>query len=160
MAITVRHRTVQGIRPGSAERILEAEWNQEHIVEGEGGEGGGVDDGDKGDITVSDGATVWTIDNNAVTTAKIIDSAVTLAKMANINASRVLGRQSSSAGAPQELTVAGGITISGTEVRSPAFTASATAPVSPVVGDEWVDTDTGILYTYYNDGSSSQWVEF
>lgn len=39
-----------------------------------------VIDGDKGDVTVS-GAT-WTIDNNAVTTLKINDGAVTFAKLA------------------------------------------------------------------------------
>jgi hypothetical protein len=42
-----------------------------------------VSDGDYGDITVSSNGTVWTIDNNAVTTAKIADGNVTLAKLAN-----------------------------------------------------------------------------
>jgi len=39
------------------------------------------------------------------------------------------------------------------------FTASSSAPGSPSAGDEWLDTDNGILYTYVNDGNSSQWVE-
>jgi hypothetical protein len=40
-----------------------------------------------------------------------------------------------------------------------AFTFSTTAPTSPVTGDRWTDSNSGIQYTYVNDGSSSQWAE-
>lgn len=39
------------------------------------------------------------------------------------------------------------------------YTSNASAPGSPTEGDEWLDTDTGILYTYVTDGDTSQWVE-
>ena len=55
------------------------------IADDGGGSGGsGVTNGDKGDITVANAGTVsesFTIDSNAVTTAKIADEAVTLAKL-------------------------------------------------------------------------------
>jgi len=39
------------------------------------------------------------------------------------------------------------------------YTFSSTAPSSPADGDEWLDSTSGILYTYVNDGNSSAWVE-
>jgi hypothetical protein len=44
--------------------------------------GQNVPDGDRGDITVSSSGTVWTIDNLAVTAAKIANSTITTAKLA------------------------------------------------------------------------------
>jgi hypothetical protein len=37
-------------------------------------------------------------------------------------------------------------------------TVSATAPANPQDNDLWWDSASGILFIYYNDGSSSQWV--
>lgn len=44
----------------------------------------------------------------------------------------------------------------------PAFYISDTAgiPTSPGPGDQWLNVDDGNIYTYFNDGDSSQWVEF
>ena len=39
-----------------------------------------------------------------------------------------------------------------------SVTISSTAPSSPSAGNMWYNTETGVLYIYYNDGDSSQWV--
>lgn len=56
---------------------------------------GTVSDADKGDITVSGSGTVWSIDNNVVTYAKMQDVSAT---------SRFIGRVTAGAGDPEELT--------------------------------------------------------
>ena len=40
------------------------------------------------------------------------------------------------------------------------FTSSSSAPSSPNEGDRWYYTTDGVLLTYVNDGTSSQWVQF
>ena len=40
------------------------------------------------------------------------------------------------------------------------FTVSISTPSSPISGDRWYDTNSGILYTYIDDGNSQQWVQF
>lgn len=77
--------------------------------------GGGVSDSDYGDITVSGG--VWTIDN----------AAVTLAKMANIATDSLIGRDTTGTGVPEAITVTGGIEFSGSgSIRTSAFTGDVT----------------------------------
>lgn len=60
-----------------------AVWNADGDVVDGGAVPSGLSDGDKGDITVSSSGTVWTIDNTAISTAKIADSAVSTAKIAD-----------------------------------------------------------------------------
>jgi hypothetical protein len=76
-----------------------------------------VADGDKGDITVSSSGSVWTIDNDVVT----------YAKMQNVSATdRLLGRDTAGAGDVEELTVGGGIEFTGTGIQTSAFTGDVT----------------------------------
>lgn len=84
--------------------------------------GSGVSDGDKGDITVSGGGATWTVDNDAITYAKI----------QNISAaSKLLGRGDSGSGDTQEITLGANLTMTGTTLSasggSAAVWTSATA---------------------------------
>lgn len=60
-----------------------------------------------------------------VQTANIGNSQVTYAKIQNVTASRLLGRGSSDAGAPEEITLSTGLNLSGTTLTAPA------TPIAP-----------------------------
>jgi hypothetical protein len=66
------------------------------------GAGGGISDGDKGDITVSGSGATWTIDSDVVTYAKIQNVSAT---------SRLLGRSTAGAGDIEELTIGSGLSL-------------------------------------------------
>lgn len=70
------------ITRGTAEQLIAAAVNT------------GIPDGDKGNITVTNGGATWTIDNDVVT----------YAKMQNITGLRFFGRSASTTGDPQEIT--------------------------------------------------------
>ncbi|WP_135448865.1 DUF2793 domain-containing protein [Tabrizicola caldifontis] len=114
--------------------------------------GGGIADGDKGDITVSGSGTVWTIDAGAVG----------LSKLAGIPADSFLGRASAGQGEPEVLTpvqarsilnIADGATANASDaaLRDRA-THTGTQPASSITGLAAVATSgsasdlaTGIL---------------
>jgi hypothetical protein len=58
------------------------------------GGGGGISDGDKGDVTVSGGGTTWTIDPAVITNAKL----------ANVSTATFKGRTTAGVGSPEDLT--------------------------------------------------------
>jgi hypothetical protein len=75
---TVSHIASGGTFSGNVSLTFSAKGDQ-------GLAGGPLDDGDYGDITVSSSGTVWTIDNDAVTAAKLADTAVTPASYQRAN---------------------------------------------------------------------------
>lgn len=79
-----------------------------------------------GDVTASAGSDATTIANNAVTTVKINDAAVTYAKIQDVSAaSKLLGRGDSGSGDVQEITLGSGLSMSGTTLSSSGGSASA-----------------------------------
>lgn len=107
------------------------------------GTGGGVSDGDKGDITISSSGTVYTIDNQAVTYAKVQNVSAT---------DKILGRSTAGAGTIEEITctAAGRALIDDADTTAQRttlglgtaatknITTSTSGPTGGVDGDIWI----------------------
>jgi hypothetical protein len=68
--------------------------------------GGGVTDGDKGDIDVTASGATWTVDTSAISTIKIADAAVTYAKIQDVAANSVLARVGTTSGTAEAVALA------------------------------------------------------
>jgi len=89
----------------------------------------GLTDGDKGDITVSASGATWTVDNTAITYAKI----------QNVSTNRLLGRATAGAGSTEELSLGANLVFTGTQLNTTGLqktiTSGTAAPSGGSDGD-------------------------
>jgi hypothetical protein len=126
---------------------------------------GGISDGDKGDITVSGGGATFTIDNDAVT----------YAKMQNVSAtSRILGRKTAAAGDTEECTLSEILDFIGSAAQGDILYRGASAWARLAAGTSgqylktngaganpaWADVSSSLAYLDTQTASTSSSLDF
>lgn len=129
------------------------------------GSASGLTDGDKGDITVSNSGSTFTVDANAISASKLASNAVTSAKIAALavnnskiaNTTIALGKiadiapnsliGSSNAGAVQVISAGSGLTISGGVLSATGGGSSTISTYSAGNGAIVTATGSGVTFT-------------
>ena len=168
MANTVRNKRGSGSDPSASDLVLgeiavRTDTGQLFVKKDDGSVAsiaGGITDGDKGDISVSNSGATFTIDNDAVTYAKIQNVSAT---------NRILGRDSSGAGVIEEITPASLLTMlnvadGATNVTNTNQLTNGAGFITATLTNEQVqdivggmvssNTETGISVTY-QDGDGT-----
>lgn len=110
------------------------------------GTGGGLSDGDKGDIVVSGGGTTLTIDNSSVSFAKLQDIAT----------NKLLGRSTAGSGTVEEISIGTNLSLTAGTLNASGGGASVSATLSfggsftdkaqtVVTGQAWVTANSEIV---------------
>jgi len=107
-------------------------------------------DGDKGDISVADGGTTWTIDAGAVGTNELVDEAVTFAKMQHVTGPVLVGRSASDTGVIEEIAIGEGLVLADGVLDISGSSSGATALVDLTDVDVSA-ADDGFVLTYVSD---------
>lgn len=108
----------------------------------------------------------------SVTTARIVDDAVTFPKLQNITTDRLVGRDTAATGDPEEIAVSGGLEFTGTGgIQTSAFTGDVTKPAgsaaqtiasgavsfAKMLSTDWTSSKTTSGYTKLPNGIVIQW---